>query len=997
MIGLPLTVAGLRWLPALWLAFSGLLAGADEPPHHARRLIIMPKEGAGESDLKGLHRRHKFRLLRAHPAFGNLQVLEIPSGTSVPDAIRACRQEALVAFAEPDYTVMAHQLSDDPAVNNGAQWHLNNLGTAGGGNEAGIRAAEAWDLLHDAEEVIVALVDSGIRYTHEDLAANMWRNPGEIPGNGKDDDRNGWVDDVFGINAVGGNGDPMDTIGHGTHTAGIVGAVGNNGTGGSGVAWKVRLMACKFLDSAGEGSTSDAIRCMDYARTKGAKIINCSWGGTAASSALSSAIERLRQAGIVVVASSGNDGADNDTSPQYPANDSHDNVIAVAATTASDRLASFSNFGSTRVDLGAPGLAIYSTWASSDSSYSTQSGTSMSAPMVSGALALLRARFPSETPAQLIDRLLSTTDPIPALTGKTLSGGRLNLRRALTESLFADFTVSTSQGSPPLSVSFTNTTRGTVAELSWDFGDGMTSTEAAPVHVFENEGRFNVTLKVTGTHGVPSSKTRSIVSLGNYTHTPAGFSWVESAGFTRLPLADNGVSPPQTLPFPFLFYGQVFEHVYVGANGVIGFRNEDLDLRSNTTLPNSATPNGLICPYWDNLNPELGGEVSAGTIGAAPHRRFVISWNAVPMNLGGLPLTFQAILEEGSGNIVFQYLEVHPESIRAGGLGATVGLENESGSIGLRYLFNGAPRTLTNQQAIVFQPRFRPGLRVMPLTPITWSGPVGGPFLPSGSSITLENLGPSPLRWKALRTANWSMLSDESGLLDPSMKTEITLTPSDAARTFPAGNRLDTVEILNESNGIGNTRLPMTLSVQGVAGDLALAEDAQFAAAGFEGGPFSPASRIYTISNRGDALIDWSADVVEPWITLSMTRGALPPGESEAIVAKISPAALKLPAGSYRAVVQFNNRSSGKGGGQRAITLNVSIRPPPKLKIAYDGNGLHLAIQTKPDETVVVETSTDLSSWTPFQTGAADGEGSLSFEISPSSLGQRYYRAVVTR
>lgn len=354
--------------------------------------------------------------------------LQLPSATleAVPTVLAALdKAPGSVVSAEPDFIRQGLLVPNDPKYLDGTLWGLNQ------GNDADIDAPEAWDLRTSALNITVAVIDTGIRYTHQDLAANVWTNPGETAGDGVDNDANGYVDDVRGIDAYNRDGDPMDDQGHGTHCAGTIGATGNNGVGLTGVAWGVRLMALKFLSSTGSGSDSDAVICIDYARLKGAKVLSCSWGGGGAGASLQAAIERARTAGILMVAAAGNEANNNDLNPSYPASYPHDNIVSVAATTSADGLASFSNFGATSVDLGAPGSGIYSTVSTSDSAYATYSGTSMATPHVSGVLALMAAQYPTESHTSLISRLLNGTDPIPALTGKARSG-RLNLAKALT-------------------------------------------------------------------------------------------------------------------------------------------------------------------------------------------------------------------------------------------------------------------------------------------------------------------------------------------------------------------------------------------------------------------------------------------------------------------------------------------------------------------------------------------------------------------------------------
>jgi subtilisin family serine protease len=344
---------------------------------------------------------------------------------SLPNALDTAAAQPSVLAVEPDYVRQAILVPNDPKYLDGTLWGLNQT------SDADIDAPEGWNVRSSAGAVIVAVIDTGIKTTHQDLAANMWRNSAEIAGNKVDDDANGFVDDIFGCDAYNNDGDPTDDQGHGSHCAGTIGGTGNNGIGVTGVAWGVKLMGCKFLSATGSGADSDAVRCIDYARSKGAKILSNSWGGGGAGVSLQAAIERTRTAGLIFVAAAGNDGINTDSSPSYPASLATDNIVSVAATTRTDTLASFSNYGSVTTDLGAPGDGIYSSVSTSDTAYATYSGTSMATPHVAGVLALLVAQFPAESYSAIITRLLNGTDKIPALAGKTKSGGRLNLANAL--------------------------------------------------------------------------------------------------------------------------------------------------------------------------------------------------------------------------------------------------------------------------------------------------------------------------------------------------------------------------------------------------------------------------------------------------------------------------------------------------------------------------------------------------------------------------------------
>lgn len=379
--------------------------------------MIMPRPSTSLEVLASFHTVQQSRVLRQFPRVANLQVVELQEGDSVSDAVARFQQSGLVEFAEADYQVSAAAtFPDDPRFVDGSLWGLNNSGQNSGLADADVDAPEAWDIVHSASNVIVAIVDSGVLTTHEDLVANLWRNP---------------LDGSFGLNARNGTTNVQDDFGHGTHLAGIIGAAGNNGKGVAGVAWRTRIMACKFLDGAGNGSNSDAVTCIEFARSNGATVINLSWGGNSFSAAVSNAIYAAQNDGIIFTAAAGNNGRDNDVTPFYPANLRMANLVSVGASTRLDSVWSSSSYGDNSVDLFAPGSAIFSTTYSTDSSYGNMSGTSMATAYVAGALTLLRQQSPSATFGDLIQQLLSAVDRRPAFTGKCVTGGRLNLLRAL--------------------------------------------------------------------------------------------------------------------------------------------------------------------------------------------------------------------------------------------------------------------------------------------------------------------------------------------------------------------------------------------------------------------------------------------------------------------------------------------------------------------------------------------------------------------------------------
>lgn len=324
------------------------------------------------------------------------------------------------------------QQPNDPAFQH--QWALNNRGQDGGKARADIDALEAWGITKGSDEVVVAVLDTGVDYTHIDLRSNMWTRPDSVPA--YTDDEIGSFNDQFGFDVSSRFSDPMDENGHGTHCSGIIGAEGDNEEGIAGVNWNVRIMPLKFLGRGGFGSTSDAIKAINYAidRKKhgvNVRVINASWGSTMYSRALESAIKAAGENGILFVAAAGNNGTNNDNRPHYPSNYDLPNVVSVAATDRSDQLTSFSNFGVKTVHIAAPGREIESTWLGD--SYREASGTSMATPHVAGVAALILAREPNMSVAELRQRLLKAVDKLPALAGKVKSGGRLNAAKALEE------------------------------------------------------------------------------------------------------------------------------------------------------------------------------------------------------------------------------------------------------------------------------------------------------------------------------------------------------------------------------------------------------------------------------------------------------------------------------------------------------------------------------------------------------------------------------------
>jgi hypothetical protein len=389
------------------------------------------------------------------------QQIRLPRGLSIEEALARYRGSADVLAAEPNLAGQAVEglpefsaasttaapasgTPNDPRFAN--QWAL-----------AKIEAPIAWLNQTGSTNVVVAVIDSGVNYLHEDLRDNLWRNPGEVPVNGIDDDGNGWIDDVFGIDTAndsrGNDSDPFDQglngYYHGSAVAGIIGAVSNNGLGVVGLNWSVRIMAVRAIRASNLITVGDELDAIEYVlamKNRGVNIraVNMSYGGISYSTAERDALAAVQNAGILLCVSAGNSDRNNDVTPTYPASHPLPGIIAVAASDPSDRLATFpfggaSQYGRTNVDLAAPGLDVASTFGPGTNSYLADFfGTSAAAPHITGAVALLAAANPAATPQQIKSALLGSVDLAPAFTNKMVSHGRLNLGRAMDHPFIAN-------------------------------------------------------------------------------------------------------------------------------------------------------------------------------------------------------------------------------------------------------------------------------------------------------------------------------------------------------------------------------------------------------------------------------------------------------------------------------------------------------------------------------------------------------------------------------
>lgn len=494
------------------------------------------------------------KLAKSHKATrhilpNRLLTLEVPQAQS-SQALVALNSDPAVAYAEPNYQVTIDEYTgqhaekytgnsrkidpqyqvnfahpNDPSFRK--LWGLHNTGQTRGREDADIDAPEAWTITTGSKNIVVGVIDTGIDYTHEDLIDNMWVNPNEIPGDNIDNDNNGYVDDIHGINAIDDTGDPMDDHSHGTHVAGTIGAASDNNIGITGVNHHTSMIGCKFLAASGSGSIGNAIKCLDYyigLKLSGTdiRLTNNSWGGGSYSQAMEDALIRAHQAGLLFVSSAGNAGSNNDNGAHYPSSYQVDSVLAVASTTHVDGLSSFSNYGKTTVDLGAPGSDIYSTMP--NNGYASKSGTSMASPHAAGAAALLLASNPGLTHMEVKSLLMSTGDTLSQLENSTVSGKRINLANAVNVAALPTWYLSADSNSQTIKQGETAELVFTATTINQWQGDIALSIEGQSI-----EGQLSAAFSV---NPLPANQSTTI-TISSDEQTPVGIHQLELIASTE--------------------------------------------------------------------------------------------------------------------------------------------------------------------------------------------------------------------------------------------------------------------------------------------------------------------------------------------------------------------------------------------------------------------------------------------------------------------------------
>jgi len=404
-------------------AISAAVRDKLSAKHHPERLLVRFRPSRAQGIRQAIHQMARAkRVVTSFRHVDGLELVEVDT-SDLAASLAAYSGSPDVLYAEPDYTVHAGEFPNDPSFDQ--LWGLYNIGQTIGSDTgtagADIRALQAWNFWTGDPDFRIAIIDTGVNYEHPDLVGNIWTNPGEIPGNDIDDDGNGWVDDIHGYDTLHNDGDPMDDNRHGSHVSGTIGAVANNNEGVVGVNWYCSIVGVKFINAGGSGSISDAVKAMEYIIDNEIRVSNNSWGGGGFSQALYDVIEASQAVGHIFVAAAGNNSANSDVSPMYPAAFDLPNIISVAATDNDDNLAGFSNYGLITVDLGAPGVSILSSVLGTG--YAYFKGTSMAAPHVTGVVGLLMSRRPDWTWQQVKDRVLASVRPVDSLLGITVTGG----------------------------------------------------------------------------------------------------------------------------------------------------------------------------------------------------------------------------------------------------------------------------------------------------------------------------------------------------------------------------------------------------------------------------------------------------------------------------------------------------------------------------------------------------------------------------------------------
>src|SRR5262245_15894138 len=800
------------------LALLWPVAAIGGPAAHVPdEILVRFRAGTAPAHGAALHAAVGAVSLRTFATVRDLHLVKLPHGLSPGRAIARYRQMPEVLYAEPNHIVTLQAAPNDPHFLAGDQWGLDAPIIT---QDIDIDAPEAWEFTTGSPTVVVAVIDSGIDYTHEDLAANMFRNEPDCNANGVDNDGNGFVDDCFGTAPINGNSDPIDDNDHGSHVAGIIGAVGNNGIGIAGVNWNVRLMPCKMFNADGFGTTAAAIACLDYVammKDRGVDIVatNNSWSSQEFSQSLLDAIDAHRQRGILFIAAAGNYAycphcrmdPDNDRKPTWPANYYLPNIIAVANSNDWGYLNVTSGYGRRTMHIAAPGTNILSTIPGN--AYEVFTGTSMAAPHVTGVAALLKAQAPARDWKAIKNLILAGAegDLFPD-NDKLITNSRLNARGSLA---CANSTVLSRLR--PIRDALT-----TVAGRPMDLAvlNIRCATPNGNVTVTVAPGGQTVTLRDDGAgpdqeagDGIYSGQWTP-AAPGDYTLTFPGADVVSVRVLTgpytvaQVPFADRAITgtsitiipdePAElTSPFPIRFGGGSFTSLFVDERGAIQFDGGGFgaDLPAfNESLP-SPFRSTLIAPFWDDTGAYFNpyADVVWEVTGTAPNRELVVEWRGrerLDRSCGLFEgyITFQVVFFESSSDILFNYPDTTFGGSCAdadGGAQATVGIQLGP-QVATQWSFNTASLADGTSLLWTLGQTPQPAIGATPASRDFGNVAVGS----SGdASFVVENTGTGTLTGQATTAAPYSIVAGGTYSLTAGQTQLVTVRFSPtAAQTF---------------------------------------------------------------------------------------------------------------------------------------------------------------------------------------------------------------------
>ena len=944
-------------LPPVDRDFTRVQAGAAYEPERllvrfAPQVLGAHRVGILAAALPGAEVERTYRIVPG------LCRVKLGGGATVEQALMTVNKAAGVLYAEPDYEVQADAVPNDARFSD--LWGMHNTGQTGGWPDADIDAPEAWEVNTGSRDIVVAVIDTGVDYGHEDLSTNMWRNGGEIPGNSVDDDGNGYVDDVYGYDFYNGDGDPMDDNNHGTHCAGTIGGAGNNVVGVAGVCWQVRIMALKFLSSFGSGSSSDAISCIEYAVQMGAKVLSNSWGGGSYNQALKDAIDAAGAAGIVFVAAAGNSGDDNDLIAHYPSSYTCENIIAVMATDRNDGRSVWpsggsSCYGATSVDIGAPGSSILS--CKRGGGYVAFNGTSMATPHVAGACALLLSHNPALTVAQMKETLLWSVD-VPTTPLACVSEGRMNVRAALAAVGAEWLTVS------PESV--TNVPPGTATNivLHFDAGELQPGSYTGQIDIACNDlgiPQTNVPcvmivlpedLRVTPGEGLISSGHEG----GPFTPSNQVYSLTNTGGSELTWFAQCSSNWVSVTPTNGILVAggmtEVTVTISTNANG-LGIGTYDVAVAFQN-MTSGRIQTRLVHLSVTDRPPAMHEFRVLSLLGTGSH---VVDHNALTGDdRGGIAISDSHVFYSGDsstarfsigdlsgGTALGQKYDALVSDLRSGKVyslatGLTP-LGSAGGSVTTLLIHDPATGTATTNTIALSAPISLPASggdvgifagygRVLLHT----GSRVFAILLPTG---LVQDLGPmaSPTHRNTENWAYWGVAEYYGGTnyivyVQNSTTIARTAVPGGTSTTLATFANVSDMACITVSVPLsrwyfhheGSSQFGGTSETIGYADatyligamdDLSVTPAGGLSSEGYQDGPFMPSNKVYALTNEGGSNLTWSASWSEPWIEATPTNGVLAAGESTMVTVSLAAAAASLPPGKNRDTVVFSNVASG--------------------------------------------------------------------------------------